>query len=122
MQSKRNRSQPIESKLARFRCREEEMSVAKICELSGMSRKTHYKWRKRYKEEGVERLSEHDRRPKRLARLTPEPRFAAGNVNQRDFPCTPDRRYSSSRAWLVTTCPISRWSNPCKVLRPNGVR
>jgi transposase len=73
MQSKYSRSQPLESKLAWFRCREEGMSVWKVCELFGMSRKTYYKWRKRYEEEGVEGLSERSRRPKRLARLTPEP-------------------------------------------------
>ena len=61
MQSKYNRSQPVESKLAWFRCREEWMSVSKICELSGMSRKTYYKWRKRYGEEGREGLSERRR-------------------------------------------------------------
>lgn len=47
MQSKCSRSQPIESKLAWFGCREEGMPVSKICELFGMSRKTYYKWRKR---------------------------------------------------------------------------
>jgi transposase len=72
MHSKYSRSQPIESKLDWFRCREEGMSVSKICELFGMSRKTHYKWLKRYKEEGIEGLSERSRRPKRLARLVPE--------------------------------------------------
>ena len=72
MQSKYSRSQPIESKLAWFRCREEGMPVSKICELFGVSRKTYYKWCKRYKEEGLEGLSERSRRPKRLARLTPE--------------------------------------------------
>jgi len=49
------------------------MSVSRICELFGMSRKTYYKWRKRYEDEGVEGLSERSRRPKRLARLRPEP-------------------------------------------------
>jgi len=73
MQSKYSRSQPVESKLAWFRCLEKGMSVSKVCELFGMSRKTYYKWRKRYKEEGVEGLSERSTRPKRLARLTPEP-------------------------------------------------
>lgn len=72
MQSKYSRSQPIESKLAWFRCREEGMSVSKICELFGISRKTYYKWRKRYRHKGVQGLSERSRRPKRLARLTPE--------------------------------------------------
>ena len=73
MQSKYSRSQPIESKLAWFRCREEGMSVSKICQLFGMSRKTYYKWRKRYRGQGVEGLSERSTRPNRLARLTPEP-------------------------------------------------
>ena len=73
MQMNYSRSQPLESKVAWFRCREEGMTVVKICELFGMSRKTYYKWYKRYKEEGVEGLSERSRRPKYLARLTPEP-------------------------------------------------
>jgi len=73
MQSKYSRSQSIESKVAWFRCRESGMSVSKICELFSMSRKTYYKWRKRYEEEGIEGLSERSRRPNRLARLTPEP-------------------------------------------------
>ena len=53
----------MESKLAWFRCREEGMTVSKICELFGMSRKTYYKWRKRYKEQGEEGLSERSTRP-----------------------------------------------------------
>ena len=52
MQSKYSRSQLIESKLAWFRCREEGISVSKTCEFFGMSPKTYYKWRKRYKDEG----------------------------------------------------------------------
>ena len=73
MQSKYSRSQPVESKEAWFRCRESGMSVGEICELFGMSRKTYYKWYKRYEEEGIAGLRERSRRPKRLARLTPEP-------------------------------------------------
>jgi len=47
MRGKYSRSQHIESKLALFRCREEGMSVSKICQLFGMSRTTYYKWPKR---------------------------------------------------------------------------
>jgi transposase-like protein len=53
MQSKYSRSQPLESKVAWYRCRESGMSVGEICELFGMSRNTYYKWYKRYQEEGV---------------------------------------------------------------------
>jgi hypothetical protein len=40
------------------------MSVLKICQLFGMSRKRYYKWCKRYEEEGFEWLSERRRRCK----------------------------------------------------------
>ena len=40
-----------------------ELAVSRLCEAFGVSRKTAYKWIKRYSEAGIADLVEHSRRP-----------------------------------------------------------
>ena len=71
MYGESSRSQSVESRQAWFRLVDTGFSVTEVCRLFGMSRKTYYKWRGRYEQEGVQRLEERSRCPKHLARLTP---------------------------------------------------
>ncbi|MFZ1875623.1 MAG: helix-turn-helix domain-containing protein [Nitrososphaeraceae archaeon] len=49
-------------------------SVSIICKRYGYSRKTYYKWNKRYKQKGIEGLSDLSRRPHntKYSKVTPE--------------------------------------------------
>ena len=38
-------------------------TISNICKRYGVSRKTYYKWNKRYKQKGIEGLSDSSRRP-----------------------------------------------------------
>jgi len=68
-----SRSQSVESKQAWFRLADTGLSVTEVCRIFDISRKTYYKWRGRYEQEGVQGLEERSRCPKHLARLTPAP-------------------------------------------------
>ena len=46
-------------------------NMTKLCQEFGISRKTGYKWLKRYEQEGEEGLAEQSRRPKHSPRKTP---------------------------------------------------
>jgi transposase InsO family protein len=48
------------------------MSLAKLCQRYGISRKTGYKWLGRYRKQGLEGLADHSRRPKHSPRQLPE--------------------------------------------------
>lgn len=48
------------------------MSLAKLCQRYGISRKTGYKWLGRYRKQGLEGLADHCRRPKHSPRQLPE--------------------------------------------------
>jgi len=52
-------------------CARELDPLAEVCRRYGISRKTGYKWIGRFKEKGREGITEHSRRPRRLARSTP---------------------------------------------------
>src|SRR5713101_8940519 len=45
---------------------------AELCRAYGISRKTGYKWRKRYESGGVSALADQSRAPRRQAHATPE--------------------------------------------------
>lgn len=45
-------------------CEGEELNVAALCRDAGVSRKTFYKWKRRYEKEGFEGLEERSRQPK----------------------------------------------------------
>ena len=51
---------------------ENEYSISELCRYYEISRRTGYKWLRRFKEEGLEGLKERSRRPKRLAKQTSE--------------------------------------------------
>ncbi len=48
------------------------MSLTKLCQRYGISRKTGYKWLGRYRKQGLEGLADHSRRPKHSPRQLPE--------------------------------------------------
>lgn len=48
-----------------------ELSISELCREAGVSRKTFYKWVRRYRAEGLEGLQERSRRPHRSSRQTP---------------------------------------------------
>ena len=45
-------------------------SVSIICKRYCTSRKTYYKWKKRYKEKGIEGLLDNSRRPHNIKKIT----------------------------------------------------
>ena len=47
-----------------------ELSITELCEHFGVSRKTGYKWLKRYEKEGLEGLSDRGRTPHRVPNRT----------------------------------------------------
>jgi transposase len=64
----------LHPRLAWMLCYEETHSVQEVCRRFGISRKTFYKWFKRYKHSGGDNssLSDQSRRPHRFPRSTPE--------------------------------------------------
>lgn len=64
----------LHPRLAWMICYNETRSVQDVCRRFGISRKTFYKWLKRYKESGGDTvsLSDQSRRPHRFPRATPE--------------------------------------------------
>src|SRR5213595_3272565 len=47
------------------------VNFSQLCERFGISRKTGYKWRRRYREKGVAGLADRSRRPKHSPRRSP---------------------------------------------------
>jgi transposase len=64
----------LHPRLAWILCYEETRSVREVCRRFGISRKTFYKWLKRYKHSSGDTasLSDQSRRPHRFPRATPE--------------------------------------------------
>jgi|GEM_PF-3271521 len=64
----------LHPRLAWMLCYEETHSVQEVCRRFSISRKTFYKWLKRYKHSGRDStsLSDQSRRPHRFPRATPE--------------------------------------------------
>ncbi|HEY4686300.1 MAG TPA: helix-turn-helix domain-containing protein, partial [Dehalococcoidia bacterium] len=50
---------------------EEDANMSALCRLFGISRKTGYKLLRRFREDGVEGLKDHSRRPRASPRRTP---------------------------------------------------
>ncbi len=48
-----------------------EVSISELCQRFGISRKTGYKWLKRYREEGLGGLEDQSRRPQHSPTQTP---------------------------------------------------
>src|SRR5687767_13835095 len=47
------------------------VNFSQLCQRFGISRKTGYKWRRRYRERGIEHLADHSRRPHHSPRRSP---------------------------------------------------
>lgn len=88
---------PMEERMAFvLRASREEAAFAEMCQEFGVSRKTGYKWLKRYRESGLEGMAERSRRPLRSPKRVEE-RVEALIIRERER----HRKWGPKKLWAV---------------------
>ena len=99
----------------------EEQSFSRLCEEFGISRKSGYKWRERYRKEGLLGLEERTRRPHRYPHATDEAIESLVLKVKRRHPTWGPKKL---RELLITECKIEKppaVSTLAKILYRHGL-